>query len=133
LNKFYARDGQFWLDDQPQLIHAAEFHYFRTPKEEWPQRLDLLKSAGFNTVAAYIPWLWHQLEENLSDVDGHSHPMRDLAGFLDLAAEETVRTVLGQGQEDTELVWFLDARRGEKDVDAALVGDGGGIAVFADV
>ena len=87
MNKFYAQDGQFWLNDQPQLIHAGEFHYFRTPQDQWPQRLGLLKKAGFNTLAAYIPWLWHQIAEDVSDVDGHSHPMRDLAGFLDLATD----------------------------------------------
>lgn len=85
--QFIAKDGQFWLDGQPQLIHAGEFHYFRTPKDQWRQRLTLLKEAGFNTLACYIPWIWHQLEEDNSDFDGHSHPMRDLEGFLDLAAE----------------------------------------------
>lgn len=87
MSKFYARGGQFWLDNEPQLIQAGEFHYFRTPKDEWRHRLGLLKAAGFNAVASYIPWLWHQLEEGVSDLNGHSHPMRDLAGFLDLAAE----------------------------------------------
>jgi beta-galactosidase len=87
MRTFYAKDGQFWLDGQPQLIQAGEFHYFRTPKEEWQHRLGLLQQAGFNTVAAYIPWLWHQTEEGVSDLDGRSHPMRDLAGFLDLATE----------------------------------------------
>lgn len=85
--RFYAAEGQFWLDDEPLLIQAGEFHYFRTPEEDWAHRLGLLKTAGFNAVAAYIPWLWHQVEENASDFDGHSHPMRNLAGFLDLAAE----------------------------------------------
>lgn len=87
MSKFYAKNGQFWLDGQPVLIQSGEFHYFRTPRAEWRQRLDLLKSAGFNAVASYIPWLWHEVEEGVTDLDGHSHPMRDLAGFLDLAAE----------------------------------------------
>lgn len=87
MNTFYAKDGQFWLDDQPQFIHAGEFHYFRTPADQWEHRLGLLQKAGFNTVAAYIPWLWHQPQPELSDLDGHTHPMRDLAGFLDLAAD----------------------------------------------
>lgn len=87
MTTFTAKNGQFWLDDQPQLIQAGEFHYYRTPKDEWPHRLGLLKAAGFNAVAAYMPWLWHQLEEGVSDFDGHSHPMRDLARFIDLAAE----------------------------------------------
>jgi len=84
---FTPRAGQFWLDGQPALIQAGEFHYYRTPKDEWRHRLGLLKAAGFNAVASYIPWLWHQLDEDQSDLDGRSHPMRDLAGFLDLAAE----------------------------------------------
>lgn len=87
MTDFYARDGQFWLGEEPQLIQAGEFHYFRAPADQWRHRLDLLKAAGFNAVAAYIPWLWHQLDEGDSDFDGHSHPMRNLAGFLDLAAK----------------------------------------------
>ena len=66
---------------------GREFHCFRTPKDQWPHRLGLLKEAGLDTVATYIPWLWHELDEGVTDLDGHSHPMRDLAGFLDLAAD----------------------------------------------
>ncbi len=89
MHNFTTSGGQFMLDGVPQLVQAGEFHYFRTPQPEWRQRLGLLKDAGFNAVAAYIPWLWHQVEEGEggSDFDGHSHPLRDLAGFLDLAAE----------------------------------------------
>lgn len=85
--RFYVQDGQFWLDDQPLFIQAGEFHYFRTPADQWAQRLGLLKAAGFNAVASYIPWLWHQPQPDLSDLDGQTHPLRNLAGFLDLAAE----------------------------------------------
>jgi beta-galactosidase len=87
VNTFCAKDGQFWLNDQPQFIHAGEFHYFRTPADQWAHRLGLLRTAGFNTVAAYVPWLWHQPQPEISDLDGHTHPMRNLAGFLDLAAD----------------------------------------------
>ncbi|MFN8529682.1 MAG: beta-galactosidase [Anaerolineae bacterium] len=87
MTSFVVKDGQFWLNDQPVLIQAGEFHYFRTPVDQWTHRLGLLRAAGFNTVAAYIPWLWHQPQPDVSDVNGHTHPMRNLAGFLDLAAE----------------------------------------------
>ena len=87
MTHFYAKNNQFWLDDQPLLLQAGEFHYFRTPTDQWPHRLGLLKNAGFNSVAAYMPWLWHQPEAGTSDFDGHSHPMRNLAGFLDLAVD----------------------------------------------
>ncbi|MBN1954569.1 MAG: beta-galactosidase [Anaerolineae bacterium] len=81
------QNGLFWLDDRPLLLQAGEFHYYRTPREQWAHRLGLLWQAGFNAVASYIPWRWHELEEGQFDFDGHGHPMRDLAGFLDLAAE----------------------------------------------
>lgn len=81
------RDHLFWLDGRPLLVQAGEFHYFRSPPGEWAHRLELLRRAGCNAVASYIPWRWHELEEGQVDLDGHGHPMRDLAGFLDLAAE----------------------------------------------
>jgi beta-galactosidase len=85
--QFYVKDSQYWLDEQPLFVHAGEFHYFRTPVDQWEHRLSLLRDAGFNTVACYIPWLWHEPESNISDLNGHTHPMRNLEGFLDLAAE----------------------------------------------
>ncbi len=87
MTTFEVRDGHYWLAGQPVLIQAGEFHYFRTPADQWEHRLDLLLKAGFNTVAAYIPWLWHQPAPDVSDVDGHTHPLRNLAGYLDLATD----------------------------------------------
>lgn len=87
MNAVSVEGGQFRLNNRPLFIHAGEFHYFRTPADQWAHRLDLLLRAGFNTVATYIPWLWHQPSPDVSDLDGHTHPMRNLAGFLDLATE----------------------------------------------
>ncbi|MEW6504783.1 MAG: beta-galactosidase [Chloroflexota bacterium] len=84
---FQIHSGQFWYDGRPLLIQAGEFHYFRSPVEEWAERLTLLQRAGFNAVASYIPWLWHEVEPGQPDLTGRTHPMRNLAGFLDLAAE----------------------------------------------
>jgi beta-galactosidase len=83
---FTFHHQQFWLDDQPLLLQAGELHYFRTPADQWEHRLGLLKNAGFNAVACYIPWLWHQPAPGQTDLTGDTHPMRNLAGFLDLAA-----------------------------------------------
>lgn len=83
--KLTVHNQQFWLDERPLLLQAGEFHYFRTPADQWEHRLSLLVQAGFNAVACYIPWLWHQPQPELVDLTGTTHPMRDLAGFLDLA------------------------------------------------
>jgi len=84
---FEIHSQQFWYNDRPLLIQAGEFHYFRSPFETWRERLKLLQKAGFNTVAAYIPWLWHEPEPGSPDLTGRTHPLRNLVGFLDLAAE----------------------------------------------
>ena len=95
--QFYAKDGQFFLNGKQVFIQAGEFHYFRTPEDQWEDRLNLLKQAGFNAVASYIPWRWHQVEEGVSDFDGHSHPLRNLTGFLDLAASMGLYIIVRPG------------------------------------
>lgn len=87
MSTFTVADGQFKIDGQPVMLQAGEFHYFRAPVDQWRSRLERLREAGFNTLATYIPWLWHEVTEGVIDVDGATHPMRDLAGFLDLATE----------------------------------------------
>lgn len=86
MQRFRVAEGLFWLDGEPLFLQAGELHYFRMPPEAWAHRLGLLQAAGFNAVATYIPWLWHEPEEGAFDFNGATHPQRDLAGFLDLAA-----------------------------------------------
>lgn len=80
-------NGQLMIDGKSVVIVAAEFHYFRTPQSSWRERLELLKASGFNTIATYIPWLWHEPQPGHFDLTGITHPQKDLAGFLDLVAE----------------------------------------------
>ncbi|WP_287157949.1 beta-galactosidase [Chloroflexus sp.] len=94
---FTAHHQRFWLDDRPLFIQAGEFHYFRTPATDWEQRLDLLVRAGFNAVACYIPWLWHQPQPDQIDLTGTTHPLRNLAGFLDLAAQKGLYVIARPG------------------------------------
>ena len=74
------------IDGEPRLVIAGEIHYFRTPREQWEHRLDQLADVGCNTVASYIPWLWHELPDGTIDLVGRSRAERDLAAFLDLCA-----------------------------------------------
>lgn len=74
------------IDGEPRLVIAGEIHYFRTPREQWERRLDQLADVGCNTVASYIPWLWHELPDGTIDLVGRSRAERDLAAFLALCA-----------------------------------------------
>ncbi|TFE26283.1 beta-galactosidase [Cohnella luojiensis] len=80
------KNKQIWLDGRPQIIMCGEIHYFRLAKEDWQDRIDKLKSAGFNAVASYIPWLCHEPVEGQFDLTGQTRPELDLAGFIDLCA-----------------------------------------------
>ncbi|MDR1542506.1 MAG: beta-galactosidase [Clostridiales bacterium] len=78
-------DRGYIIDNTPGFLVSGEFHYFRVPKTDWERRLVLLKEAGMNCVATYIPWEIHEQKEGeflFGDV-----PERDLEGFLRLCAK----------------------------------------------
>lgn len=81
------RDRRIWLDGVPRLLLGGEVHYFRLARSLWRERLQQLKDCGCNTLATYVPWLWHELPDGTRDLTDRTHEQRDLAGFLDLAAE----------------------------------------------
>jgi beta-galactosidase len=82
---------------RPQLVLAGEVHYFRLDPADWADRLDTLIEAGCDTVATYIPWLWHELPDRSVDLTGRTHPQRDVAGFLDLAHSKGLRAIARPG------------------------------------
>ncbi|MBN9106758.1 MAG: beta-galactosidase [Propionibacteriaceae bacterium] len=75
------------IDGQPRIVVAGEVHYFRVPRVEWRQRLELVVEAGCNAVASYIPWLLHELPDGSLDVTGGTRSDRDVGAFIDLCAE----------------------------------------------
>ncbi|MDF2145585.1 beta-galactosidase [Knoellia sp. p5-6-4] len=81
------RAKQLLIDGEPRVVMAGEVHYFRVAREEWEQRILLLKEAGCTAVASYIPWLFHQLPDGSIDVGGTTRPERDVAAFIDLCRE----------------------------------------------
>jgi beta-galactosidase len=85
------------VDGRPELLLSGEVHYFRLRRDEWQDRLDKAKQAGLNTIATYIPWLWHELPDGTVDVDGHTRPERDLGAFLDLCHENGFHVIARPG------------------------------------
>ena len=81
------RDKCILIDGRPRLVMSGEIHYFRVARADWQDRIDKLKAAGGNTVAAYIPWLCHERSAGEFDFDGSSRPELDLAGFVDLCRD----------------------------------------------
>jgi beta-galactosidase len=85
------------VDGRASLVLAGEIHYFRLRRDEWADRLDKARSAGLNTIATYIPWLWHELPDGTVDVDGRTRPERDLGAFLDLCHDKGFHVIARPG------------------------------------
>jgi beta-galactosidase len=85
------------IDGSPRQLFAGEVHYFRLARGDWENRLQLLKNSGFDTVATYIPWIWHELPDGDIDLTGRTHPQRDLAGFIDLCASYGLNVIVRPG------------------------------------
>jgi len=72
------------LNGKPQTLLCAEFHYYRTPKHLWEDRLKLIVEAGYTCIASYIPWLIHEEFEGDFDFTGIKRGEHDLIGFMEL-------------------------------------------------
>lgn len=82
-----VQNKQILIDGKSVIIRAGEIHYYRLEKRDWQDRIDKLKAAGLNAVASYIPWLCHEEKRGQFDLDGHGRENLDVAGFIDLCAE----------------------------------------------
>jgi beta-galactosidase len=91
------KQKRFLIDGEPVLVLAGEIHYFRLKRHEWQSRLDRAKEAGLNTVATYIPWMWHETGDGSLDVTGRTRPERDLGAFLDLCIENGFHVIARPG------------------------------------
>ncbi|QTN00748.1 beta-galactosidase [Sediminibacillus dalangtanensis] len=78
-----ARDGMFYLDDEPFQILSGAMHYFRTVPEHWEDRLQKLKALGLNTVETYVPWNQHEPKKGQFEFSG----LADIEQFIQLAYE----------------------------------------------
>lgn len=85
------------LDGRPRLHRAGEIHYFRLRRDQWRGRLELLRDAGADAVATYVPWVVHEQPDGRVDLTGGVRPELDLGAFLDLAAETGLRVVVRPG------------------------------------
>lgn len=95
--KIELKNKQFIIDGKSTIIMAGEIHYYRLHKCDWQNRIDLLKEAGFNAVATYIPWCVHEQKEGDIDVTGIYKDQYDLIGFLKLCVENDLYVIARPG------------------------------------
>lgn len=91
------KNNRIEINGKPVLIMSGEIHYFRLPKESWQDRINKLKRSGCNTVASYVPWICHELNEGEIDLDGRTKAQLDLWGFIDLCKENGLYFIIRPG------------------------------------
>lgn len=85
--KVSLKDGKFLINNTPIYFNSGEIHYFRIKEADWKDRIKKAKDTGLNTVASYIPWIWHEVKEGEFDFTGKTHPQRNLLKFISLINE----------------------------------------------
>lgn len=79
-----VKNHQIYIHGIETFLYGAEFHYFRADKSVWEERLQQIRDSGFNLVSTYVPWIVHEIEEEVFDFTGETDERRDLASFLSL-------------------------------------------------
>ncbi|WP_427885811.1 beta-galactosidase [Kribbella sp. GL6] len=81
------------IDGTPRVVLCASLFYFRLPREQWQERLEQVRRSGYTCVDVYLPWNFHELSPGRWSFDGR----RDVAAFLDLAAESGLYAIARPG------------------------------------
>ena len=94
---FTSAKGYFLKNGTPFFVISGEIHYFRLDPKLWEKHLILLKEAGANTTSTYIPWDWHEYEENKIDFSGETHPARNLLRYIKLCKKVGLDLIVKPG------------------------------------
>jgi len=94
---FSASKGYFVKNGKPVFVVSGEIHYFRLDPKLWEKHLKLLKDSGANTTSTYIPWDWHEYEENRFDFTGLTNPARNLTKYIKLCKKVGLDLIVKPG------------------------------------
>lgn len=78
-------------------LMSGEFHYWRVLAENWEIIAEKIKEMGFNAIATYIPWNYHELEPEVYDFYGNTSPQRNLDKFLTLMEKAGLYVIIRPG------------------------------------
>ncbi|MCB1154981.1 beta-galactosidase, partial [bacterium] len=107
------------IDGRPVPLLSGSMHYWRVRPTHWEECLLQLKGLDLPIVTTYVPWSVHEVERDVFDF-GERDPQKNLAGFVQLAAELGLFVMLRPGPHiNAELTDFgfpsrvLDDVRGQ--------------------
>lgn len=84
----------FLLDGKRFQMIGGEIQPNRVPREYWRHRIRMAKAMGLNTIASYVFWSYHEVEEGRFDFKTWN---RDLGEFFRIAQDEGMWIFLRPG------------------------------------
>jgi beta-galactosidase len=78
---------------KPVLPVIGEFHYVRSPEDEWDESLKKMKAAGVNIVSTYVFWNVHEPTEGKFEWSGS----KDLRHFIELCGQNNLQVIVRLG------------------------------------
>jgi len=82
------QDDQFLIGDERVPFLSGQIDYWQHIRMYWPRILESVKNCALPIVSFYVPWNFHEVAPGQWDFEGVTEPQRDLAAFLDLAADQ---------------------------------------------
>ena len=76
---------------------SGQFEFWRHHPLYWRKILQAMKDSGLEFVSTFVCWDFHEVARGDFDFTGRTYPSRDLAGFLDLCAEEGFQVLMRIG------------------------------------
>lgn len=89
------KQNYFETIDYP--FFAADFDYFRLPREKWELMLVRLRQMGVQAVTITLPWGFHEFSRGVVDLNGATRARRNLVGLLHLCAAFELPCILKPG------------------------------------
>ena len=109
----------FKLNGADVLLVGGEIQYSLLPKDAWPRRVDLLKSAGLNTVGVTVPWAVHQPTSAAPNL-GSLRQFLDLCKAAGLWVQLNIGPFAGETWEAGGVPGWVVALGSDQDVKAAV-------------
>ncbi len=114
---FEITENSFIVNGKPVFLLSGEIHYFRVAPDMWDIHLEKLKKSGARVVSSYIPWSWHEPEQDHYDFHGETEPTANLVAWLEAIKRHGLYSVVKPGPymlaeyEDRGIPTWLTAHR----------------------
>lgn len=83
MSRVHIEPEGIFIDGKAEIVLCSSLFYFRIPRSMWRDRMEKVKSSGYNCIDVYFPWNFHEEAEGLWDFTNE----RNVSEYLKLAAE----------------------------------------------